>query len=293
MGRKLLLFSLALIILNSLYAQNRTISGTITDQRSKSPLPGATVRIRSVRDSSFSSNTVTDSTGSFIFNNLQPGSFTLSISFVGYNPIKRRVNADTSDIHVSIAAVPNTSADLETVIIRTRISPVTQKADTVQMDASQYKVNPDASTEDLVKKMPGITIENGQVKANGENVQKVTIDGRELFGDDATAALRNLPAEIVDKIQVFDRASDQAQFTGFDDGNTTKSINVVTKANMRNGQYGHVFAGYGTDDRYLAGGNATILKGNQRISIVGLSNNVNQQNFSSQDLLGVTSTSSQ
>jgi hypothetical protein len=128
------------------------------------------------------------------------------------------------------------------------------------------------------------------VKAQGENVQRVTIDGRELFGDDATAALRNLPAEIIDKIQVFDRLSDQAQLSGVDDGNTTKGINIVTKNNMRNGQFGRVTAGYGTDSRYLIGGNATVLKDNRRISIVGNFNNVNQQNFSQQDLLGVTST---
>jgi hypothetical protein len=188
-----------------------------------------------------------------------------------------------------VALVPGSSQDLATVVITSTIAPATQKADTLQINASQYKVNPDASTEDLVRKMPGITIENGVVKAQGENVQKVTIDGRELFGDDATAALRNLPAEVVDKIQVFDRLSDQAQFSGVDDGNTTKGINIVTKANMRNGQFGRVFAGYGTDGRYAAGGNTTLLKENRRISIVGNFNNTNQQNFSQQDLLGVTS----
>ncbi|HEY1869634.1 MAG TPA: outer membrane beta-barrel protein, partial [Chitinophagaceae bacterium] len=102
-------------------------------------------------------------------------------------------------------------------------------------------------------------------------------------------ALRNLPAEIIDKIQVFDRMSDQAQFTGFDDGNTQKGINIVTKANMRNGQFGRMYAGYGTDDRYAAGGNVSFFKNNRRISFVGLANNINQQNFSTQDLLGVTS----
>src|SRR5579875_34635 len=141
--------------------------------------------------------------------------------------------------------------------------------------------------------MPGITIQNGQVTANGETVQKVTIDGRELFGNDATAALQNLPAEIIDKIQVFDRLSDQAQFTGFDDGNTQKSINIITKTNMRNGQFGHVFAGYGTDGRYNAGGNTTFLHGDQKLSIVGLFNNINQQNFSTQDLLGISNNGGQ
>jgi hypothetical protein len=289
MAKSLLLFSLVFFALNHLNAQSRTISGTVKDQVSKTPLIGATVQLRSLSDSS-TQKTISDSTGSFTFTNLRRDSFLLSISFVGYNPLSRRVSVDTSDISLDIAAVTNSSSELETVVIRTSISPVSQKGDTLQISASQFKVNPDASGEDLVRKVPGITIENGQVKAQGENVQKVTIDGRELFGDDATAALRNLPAEIIDKIQIFDRLSDQAQFTGFDDGNTSKSINIITKANMRNGQFGRVFAGYGTDDRYSAGGNATLLHNNRRISLVGNFNNVNQQNFSQQDLLGVTST---
>src|SRR5262249_27816657 len=104
-------------------------------------------------------------------------------------------------------------------------------------------------------------------------------------------ALRSLPSEVIDKIQVFDRLSDQAQFTGFDDGNGYKAINIVTKANMRNGQFGRLYAGYGTDGRYSAGGNVSFFKDNRRLSLVGLANNINQQNFSTQDLLGVTSSS--
>ena len=100
-----------------------------------------------------------------------------------------------------------------------------------------------------------------------------------------------MPAEVVDKIQVFDRLSDQDRAAGVTTGETQKEINIITKASMRNGQYGRVYAGYGTDDRYTLGGNSTILKENRRISIVGLANNINQQNFSSQDLLGATSTS--
>lgn len=286
--RRLLLALVLLFSIGLVHAQNRTISGTVTDQSAKTPLIGATVQLRSLSDST-AQTIQSDSTGGFSFFNLKPDSFLLSISFVGYNPVSRRVSVDTTDIAIDIAAVSSASSELETVVIRTTISPVSQKGDTLQMSASQYKVNPDASGEDLVKKMPGITIENGQVKAQGENVQKVTIDGRDLFGDDATAALRNLPAEIIDKIQVFDRLSDQAQFTGFDDGNTTKAINIVTKANMRNGQFGRVFAGYGTDDRYTLGGNASFFKDNRRLSLVGNFNNINQQNFSTQDLLGVTS----
>jgi hypothetical protein len=289
MAKSLLVFVLFFTVFSGVRAQSGNISGTITDQQAKSPLTRASVQLRSLSDSTIH-NTLTDSSGRFTFSNLRRDSFLLSFSFVGYNPVVRKISLDSTDISINVAAVPSSSSQLETVVISTSISPVSQKGDTLQMNASQYKVNPDASGEDLVKKMPGITVENGQVKANGENVQKVTIDGRDLFGDDATAALRNLPAEVIDKIQVFDRLSDQAQFTGFDDGSASKAINIVTKANMRNGQFGRVFAGYGTDGRYSAGGNATILKENRRISLVGNFNNVNQQNFSQQDLLGVTST---
>ena len=124
----------------------------------------------------------------------------------------------------------------------------------------------------------------------GDQVRKVTVDGKDFFGDDATAALRNLPADVIDKIQVFDRLSDQAQLTGFDDGNSVKTVNIVTKNGIRNGQFGRIYAGAGTDGRYTAGGNVSFFKGERRLSLVGNFNNINLQNFSSQDLLGVTST---
>lgn len=270
-------------------AQTRTIGGIVTDQQTKAPLPKATVKLSSLSDSSSKFNTLTDTAGKFSFTGLHKDSFLLSITYVGYSPVSRIIAVDTSDVNIKIAAAPGAGSDLATVIIQTKVSPVGQKEDTLQMNASQYKVNPDATTEDLVKKMPGITIENGQVKAQGETVRRVTLDGRELFGDDATAALRSLPAEVVDKIQVFDRLSDQDRAAGVTTGETQKEINIVTRAGMRNGQYGRVYAGYGTDDRYSLGGNATFLKENRRISIVGQSNNINQQNFSAQDLLGVTS----
>lgn len=298
MYRRACVFVATLLIAQSLYAQF-SISGTVLDQQKTNPLNNASVRLRSTTNSAFARNILSDSLGRFSFQNLPSDSFLLTISFVGYNDVTRGIRLDTASVSldttgagmvdVNIAMVPSTSQDLATVVITARTPPARQKGDTLEINASQFKVNPDASAEDLARKVPGITIENGQVKAQGENVQKVTIDGRELFGDDATAALRNLPAEIIDKIQVFDRLSDQAQLSGVDDGNTQKGINIVTKANMRNGQFGRVFAGYGTDKRYSAGGNTTILKENRRISIVGNFNNINQQNFSQQDLLGVTS----
>jgi hypothetical protein len=291
--RKSVLLCIALIITVFCNAQNRRLSGWVKSNDSVTNLPGVTVLLQGVRDSTDRKATVTDSQGRFFFNNMRADSFRLAFSSIGFANTIVYAKVDSANVDMGFIFLAATSDVSSSVTVVSSSPPVVQKGDTVQFSASQYKVNPDASAEDLAKKIPGITVENGQVKANGENVQKVTIDGRELFGDDATAALKNLPAEIIDKIQVFDRLSDQAQFTGFDDGSSTKGINIVTKANMRNGQFGRIFAGYGTDDHYYAGGNTTFLHGTRKISLVGNFNNVNQQNFASQDLLGVTNTNTQ
>jgi hypothetical protein len=238
------LFGLIFILLSIVStAQSFTIRGRLQDVETKASLQGATVSLASASDSSVRFSMLSDSAGRFAFTGLSRDSFRLSVSSVTYNSFPRGIRIDSTDVTVNIS-LSRSSKQLEEVTIISAAPPATQKGDTVQFSASQFKVNPDASAEDLAKKIPGITVENGQVKANGENVQKVTIDGRELFGDDATAALRNLPAEVIDKIQVFDRLSDQAQLTGFDDGNSQRGINIVTKANMRNGQFCRVFAGY-------------------------------------------------
>ncbi|MES2691277.1 MAG: TonB-dependent receptor [Bacteroidota bacterium] len=181
------------------------------------------------------------------------------------------------------------SARLKEVNITGKIPPVVQKGDTTEMSANAYKTNPDANAEDLVTKMPGITVQDGKVQAQGEDVQKVLVDGKEFFGDDANAVLKNLPAEVIDKIQVFDKRSDQSELTGFDDGNTTKTINIVTKPQFRDGVFGKAFGGYGYEDKWKSGLNLNFFKDKKRISVLASSNNINEQNFSSDDLLGVMS----
>ena len=287
MFRFITIFLLNGLILGNVAAQS--VSGILQDAGDKKPLVNATVKL-SKSDSILNPFvTVSNKEGSFVFNNVPGGNYTLSVTSVGYGNFKKEVRITGTSIDLGNVSVAKSAETLATVIISSA-TPVRQKNDTVEYSASQYKINPDATSEDLIKKMPGVTIDkSGAVTAQGETVQKVTVDGRDFFGDDATATLRNLPAEVIDKIQVFDKLSDQAQLTGFDDGNTTKSINIVTKADMRTGNFGRVFAGYGTDDRYSAGGNVSFFNNARRISLVGLLNNVNQQNFSSQDLLGVTS----
>ena len=265
------------------------ISGILQDKTDKTPIKGATVNIRFKKNPAIKQNAVSDGKGYFSFTELRADTFILSFSSIGYEFVDRQINPSAVNNDLGIIYIPKTSKELEGVVITAKTPPAQQKGDTVQFNANAFKVNPDATTEDLIKKMPGITVDkDGTVTAQGEQVKKVTIDGKDFLGDDATAALRNLPSDVVDKIQVFDKLSDQAAFTGFDDGNSVKSINIVTKSGIKNGQFGRVFAGYGTDSRYSAGGNISTFKNNRRLSLVGSFNNINQQNFSSQDLLGVT-----
>ncbi len=273
-------------------AQSGSISGKLQDEKSNTPVAGATVSLLRQADTMLVSTTVSDSFGHFSFSQLAPDSFIVTVDNVNYQQYVTLVKLAGDNKELGTFTLLRRGQDLDNVTIVAKTPPVSQKGDTTQYNASQYKVNPDANAEDLIKKMPGITVDrSGTVTAQGEQVKKVTVDGKDFFGDDATATLKNLPAEIVDKIQVFDRLSDQAQFTGFDDGNSSKSINIVTKTGTRNGQFGRVYAGYGTHDRYAAGGNVSFFNGDRRISFVGLFNNINQQNFGTEDLLGVTSSS--
>ena len=291
--RRIYILSIVLII--SAVSQAQSVQGKLLDLIDNKPLPGATLTLKSVKDSNSVFMAVSDTSGRFSFYSVPLDSFSLQVSFIGYENYRQilALNDSIPSVDLGTLFIPKKSTEIGGVTVTAKTPPAQQKGDTTQYNASQFKVNPDATVEDLVKKMPGITVDrDGTVTAQGEQVRKVTIDGRDFFGDDASAALRNLPSEVVDKIQVFDRLSDQAQFTGVDDGNSQKSINIVTKAGMRNGQFGRIYAGVGTDSRYQGGGNVSFFKNNRRISLVGLVNNINQQNFGSQDLLGLTSSGS-
>lgn len=266
------------------------MTGIVKDKNDNNSITAATVDLQSTADSSSRYMTLSDTSGRFSLQAV-PGSYILQVSAIGFESLHIPITLADSSRQLGVISLFKDAKLLDQVVVKAVTPPVKQKGDTLEYSSGAFKVNPDANAEDMIRKMPGITIEQGTVKAGGENVKKVTVDGRDFFGDDATAALKNLPAEIIDKIQVFDRLSEQAQITGFEDDNTANGINIVTKANMRNGQFGRVFAGYGTDNRYSAGGNVSFFNGNRRISLVGLTNNINIQNFATEDLLGVTSSS--
>lgn len=290
-GRPVALLVALLALTAPALAQVHQVAGAIYDQADGSTLPGASVVLLNAADTLQRRSTVTDMDGLFRFGEVNEGRYLLRVEFVGYDRQERElpVNADVSGVEVRLKASVTTLKTVEAVATQVRAE---QKGDTTVYNADAYKVNKDATSEDLVTKMPGIVNDNGTIKAQGEAVKRVTVDGQEFFGDDAALTLKNLPAEIVDKVQVFDKLSDQAQFTGFDDGNREKTINITTKAGRNNGWFGKAIAGYGTDDRYLASLSLNWFKGKQRITLLGQTNNVNLQNFSAQDLVGLGSGSS-
>lgn len=265
------------------------IHGVILDNKDQKPISGTTVQLISKTDSTQRRITVSDVTGKFGVTRVRPGDYTLRLSFTGYKLITRELSIGRDSINVGSILLEEDVRVLGDVTVQGQEIRAEQKGDTLIFNAAAFKVNQDATAEDLVKKMPGITIENGQVRSGGEAVRRVLVDGQEFLGDDATAALRNLPAEIVGRVQVFDRQSDQASFTGFDDGNAERTINIMTKGGISSAQFGKIYAGNGTESRYNAGGNLSWWNGQQRLSVIGLSNNMNQQNFSQQDLLGLLS----
>ena len=267
-----------------------SVSGIIQDTKTEEAISYCTATILNEKDSSVVGGSVSDVSGNFKIEKLPFGNYYLTFSFIGYQNLKtEKFTLDAVQPEKKFGTIklkPSVTA-LKTVNVVGLDERMKQSGDTIGYNAKAYKVNPDANAEDLITKMPGITSDNGTVKAHGEDVKKVLVDGKPFFGDDPSMALKSLPAEVIDKIQVYDKMSDQSQFTGFDDGNASKTINIVTKAGKNNGKFGKIYAGYGTDDRYIIGGNLNIFKGERRISILGLTNNINQQNFSAQDLLGL------
>lgn len=283
--RVLFLFLAFCFQLNLLWAQTFELNALVVAD--KEPLQGANVLLRSFRDSTKMYTALTGVRGEIAFKNIPQGGYMLSIRYVGYEPFNQRVilreNTDLGTLKLTALSTALKEAKIESQAVRAEIL-----KDTIQFNADAFKVNRDATAEDLVKKMPGVTIENGQVKAQGEDVKKVLIDGKEFFGNDPMMALRSLPAEVIDRMQVFDRLSEQSQFTRFDDGNTEKTINLTSRKGKANGLFGKIYGGYGTDNRYNGGFSVNAFNGNRRITALGMTNNVNQQNFGMQDIVGIS-----
>jgi len=292
MKRILFILSILLLCLSfKISAQNYSVQGILFDKQDNTPLPGATIVMTNSNDSNIIRYAIADDKGYFILNSLRKQKYRLKITLIGYQKIDKIIEIKNELENLGKLYLSLKNEQIKDVVISGKAPASIQKDDTTEMYASAYKTKPDATAEDLVTKMPTVTVENNTVKAQGENVNQVLVDGKPFFGDDPTVALRSLPAEVIDKIQIFNKLSDQAELTGFDDGQTTKTMNIVTKKNSRNGTFGKIYAGHDYNDKYQAGGNVNLFNGDRRISVIGMSNDINQQNFSAQDLIGISGNS--
>lgn len=284
-------YIIALILLSSFTsAQNFSLMSNIVDEDDSAAV-GAAVSVLKISDSSLVKAGSANINGFLKMQDIPAGSYILKIEYIGYKDDYRKIDLN-QDLRIGKIKLKPDFETLGEVVITTSAVTATQNGDTTGYNANAFKTNKDATAEDLVTKMPGVTIVDGKVQAQGEDVKQVLVDGKPYFGDDPNAVLKNLPAEVIDKVQLFDKKSDQATFTGIDDGNTSKTINIITKGQFRNGVFGKVYGGYGYDDKYKGGAVVNRFKGKQRFTVMAMTNNVNEQNFSSEDLLGVMSSGS-
>lgn len=293
--KRILLTTLLTLFAVAAFAQKGTLTATVLDSDTGEGVAGAVLTLSPVKTPDKKQYFTSAYKGAVSIPSLAYGDYTLSVAFLGYNEY-------TTAIHITAAKVAlgeirlKPGLEIETVVKEAKALRTSQKGDTVSYNAGAFKVTTDADVEGLLKKMPGITIADGAVTAQGESVKKVFVDGKEFFGEDVTTAIKSLPAQAVDRIEVYNKLSDASEFSGMDDGEGYKAINIVTHENMRQGQFGKLYAGYGYDaetqteakNKYIIGGNANIFSKDSRISIIGLFNNVNQQNFSFEDILGVS-----
>ena len=268
------------------FAQNLTIQGSLKDSIAGRALNSATVSLVYANDSSLVSFSRTNEAGLFNFKNLSSGSYLISVSYVGYIPKWVPVITGTEKTVDMGLIYMNDVNTMSTVTVTARRPPVVINGDSVEFNSENFKTAPNAVVEDLLKKMPGMEVDkSGGITVNGKKVTKVFVNGKEFFTGDPMMATKNLPADAVDKIQVYDRKSDQAMFTGIDDGSEETAINLKLKKDRNKSTFGKLNAGAGTPSVFDAQGNINMINNEEQFSAIGGANNTNRQNFSGRNIV--------
>ncbi len=275
MPKLIVLLSCCFFLLVSATAQTSHITGNIADTLEKKPLTNASILLLRPSDSVLIRHTRSDASGHFQLGHISPGHFLLVVTYPSYADYVDTINVQDS-LGLTLPPIPMVlkSKLLETVVVNGNKGSVRIKGDTTEFNADSFRTEAGATVEDLLKKLPGIQVDrNGKITAQGETVKKILVDGEEFFGDDPTLVTQNLRADMVAGVQVYDKKSDQANFTGIDDGQREKTINLKLKNGKKNGYFGRLTAGAGTDGYYDEELMANYFKNKEKIAAYGIISN--------------------
>ena len=278
-----------LTLSTAVFAQSNNIKGEILDENGVA-LTSSTVVLLNPADSTMQYFGISNTSGEFEIKGIKQGTYLLQVAFIGYETIYINITIPYKDNGNlgSIPMTPNPVSIDEIKVARERI-PLKIKRDTLEYDAKAFKVASDAVVEDLLKKLPGIEVDRaGNIKALGEDVNTVLVDGKEFFSNDPKIATKNLPADAIDKVQLYNKKTEEAEFTGIDDGTRNQTLNLVLDEDKKDGVFGELMAGGGTGKHFQS--NAKIYKFNEKsqIAALGMLNNVNKFGFSIGDYLSFT-----
>ena len=256
------------------------IKGVILDTLLKKPVDKAVIGLVSKLHPADTSYYFADVNGLFSISPVPANDFTLVITNLGYRPVAKFIPVKQTEKSINVGTIILTANPTTLKEVVVEAAPIVIKEDTIEYRADAFKVKENATTEDLLKKLPGISVDkDGNVKAQGKDVKKIRVNGKEFFGGDVTTATRELPANIIDKVQVIDDYGDQATVSGIKDGEAEKVINLQIKKDKNRGFFGRITAGAGTDEHYQGSFNGNYFNNQQQISLFANSNNTNQSLF--------------
>jgi len=281
---KYILAFLILLLPTIILAQN-SLSGQVVDEKGK-PLPFASVAILKPADSTLAYFGMTNDQGTFDIKKISNGNYLVQVAFIGHHTLYTSIKMPQQSGDYGILVLKTKSLELAQAEIVAEYIPVIMKNDTIEYNASAFKTKPDAVAEDLLKKLPGVEVDRaGNIKAMGENVQNVMVDGKEFFSSDPKVATKNLPADAIKKVQVYDKKSEASQLAGIDDSSREKTINLLLKDGKKQAWLGDVSAGVGTDKHYASSAKVYRFTTKNQFAMLGMVNNINKLGFSFRDYI--------
>ena len=288
-GKTLPLLLFCLLCAATAAAQSVAVRFRVADRATRDAVVGAVAELRSRTDTAAAAlYTTSDIDGRGLFPRVPRGEYRLTVTSLGYDSLRTDLRVGTTAVTLDSLWLAPRAETIDDVVVEVPALRSSVRGDTLSYRASAYKVAFGSDAGSLISKMPGLEIADGAIEAQGRSVQRVYVDGREFFGNDVMSAVRNIPADMIESIDIYNTQSDQSEFTGVDTGEGVTALNIVTLPDKRRGAFGRVFGAYGIPDKYIGGGNVNIFNNDRRISVIGLVNNVSRQNFSFEDILGTT-----